>query len=99
METIILLLVMGTVGLIVWSIVVSKQTVLTRMPKDKLDIKVRKPVLDFARIFPTRAILEKSGLDIKIKKNIDNAHLQISPGAFFNLKLFIIILNKLKKWY
>jgi len=92
MEIAILFLVIGTVGLIVWSIIASKQTMLMRMPKNKMGIKVHKPTFDFSRIFPTRSILERSGLDAKIKKNIDNAHINISPGAFFNLKLFIIIL-------
>jgi len=92
MEIIILFLVVGTVGLVVWSIAASKQTTLMRMPKDKMGIKIHKPGFDFSRIFPTRAILERSGLDAKIKKDIDNAHMHISPGAFFNLKLLIIIL-------
>jgi len=92
MEIIILLLVIGTVGLVVWSMAASKQSVSLRMPKDKLNLKVKKPGFDFSRLFPTRAILEKTGLDVKIKKTIDNAHMSISPVAFFNLKLLIMIL-------
>ena len=85
-------MVIGTVGLVVWSMAASKQSVSLRMPKDKLNLKVKKPGFDFSRLFPTRAILEKTGLDVKIKKTIDNAHMSISPVAFFNLKLLIMIL-------
>lgn len=48
-------------------------------------------VSSLARIFPfTRAFLEKTGLDIKLKSKIDAAHVGISAQAFFNIKLLIM---------
>ena len=85
-------LVIGTVGLVIWSFASSGKTPSLHMPKDKMGIKIGKQPLDLSRIFPTRLILERSGLDVKIKKNIDNAHLSISSVSFFNLKLIIMIL-------
>ncbi len=45
-------------------------------------------------LFPfTRGFLERSGLDLKLKMKIDAAHVRISPQAFFNIKLLLIIIG------
>lgn len=91
MEIVIFLFVIGSVGLVVWSIY-SKQKSILHLPKDVASIKFKKPGFDFLRILPTRAFLESSGMSARIKKTLDTAHISISPEAFFNLKIIIIIL-------
>jgi len=91
MEIIIFFFIIGAVGLVVWSIMISKQNALLHLPKDSLSVKVKRPGFDFARIFSTGAILDKTGAAERIKRNLDAAHLNMSAAAFFNLKIILCI--------
>ncbi len=92
MEILILLFIIGAIGLIVWSIIISKRGVSLRLPQDNLNIKVAKPGFDFSKILPTEALLDSLKMSAGIKKNLDTAHLNIRPAAFFNIKIVLCIL-------
>lgn len=84
------MLIIAAVSLILWA-VLSSQRVSAMWLKQASLIKVNKPAFDFSKILPTQSILEKTGTLSKIKNKIDAAHISISPVAFFNLKVIIII--------
>ncbi|MDD5119841.1 MAG: type II secretion system F family protein [Candidatus Omnitrophica bacterium] len=79
----------GSIILVLWGIVFTQASSLSRIPKDATDVKFQKPKFDFADLFPTGAFLEKSGMASSLKKSLDTAHINMSPGAFFNLKLLL----------
>jgi tight adherence protein C len=89
MEIFILILILGSIGLVVWSLVYSQSSSLSRISQDGSDVKFRKPGFDFAKLFPTTSLLHKTGMVTSLKKNLDAAHINISPGAFFNLKILL----------
>jgi pilus assembly protein TadC len=91
MEIAIFILIIGSVALVFWSFVFSQPSSLSRIPKDATDVKFQKPKFDFADLLPTGAFLDKSGLGVSIKKSLDTAHINLSPGAFFNLKMLLCI--------
>lgn len=92
MEILILLFIIGSIGLIVWSIIISKRSAPLRLPQDSLNIKVPKTGLDFSMILPTRAFLDSIGMSAGIKKNLDAAHLSMTPAGFFNIKVILCII-------
>lgn len=92
MEIIVFLFIIGSISLIVWGIALSRKNTLLRMPPGSSAIKLNKPGFDFSRILPTRALLESTGLSARIKKDLDTAHLNITPDAFFNIKVIVIVL-------
>ncbi|MCX5693770.1 MAG: type II secretion system F family protein [Candidatus Omnitrophica bacterium] len=93
MEIAIFLLILGSIGLVVWSLISSSQSSsLLRMPQDGSIVNVPKPKFDFAGILPTGSFLQNTGMAVSIKKSLDTAHISISPGAFFNLKILLCIL-------
>jgi len=91
MEIIILLFIIGSIGLIVWGIMISRQGSHLRLPKDN-NIKALRPGFDFSKILPTEGLLDSLKISASIKKNLDSAHLRISPAAFFNIKIFLIVI-------
>ncbi len=90
MDILIYLLIISAVALIAWAMTFSRQSTIMRLKENKFTEKVNKPHFDLSKILPTRDILEKTGLLVKIKSKIDAAHINISPVAFFNLKIIII---------
>ena len=79
----------GSIVLVLWGIVFTQASSLSRIPKDAADVKFQKPKFDFADLFPTGAFLAKSGIAGSLKKSLDTAHINMSAGAFFNLKLLL----------
>jgi len=92
MELIIFVFILGSVGLIIWSFIFAQPSSLLRLPKESIDIKFQKPKFDFAILFPTEILLEKSGIGSTLKKSLDSAHINLSAGAFFNIKILLCIL-------
>ncbi|MDP2928392.1 MAG: type II secretion system F family protein [Candidatus Omnitrophota bacterium] len=92
MEIVIFLFILSAIGLVVWSLIYSQPSTLLRIPQDGSAVKFQKPKFDFARIFPTGSFLQKTGMTASLKKILETAHVSISPGAFFNLKILLCIL-------
>jgi len=92
MEIIIFLSIIGSIGLVVWSIMISKQNKLLSLPKDSLNIKIKKPGFDFSQILSSGGIWDKFGISDKMQKSLEAAHVNMSPSAFFNLKIILCIL-------
>ncbi len=92
MVIVILLSILGAIGLVVWSLIYSPPSTLPRRAQDGSEIKFQKPGFDFMNIFPTGPLLQKTGLAASLKKTLEAARMEISPGAFFNLKIILCIL-------
>ena len=92
MEIVIFLFILGSIGLVVWSLVFSQPSSLLRLSQDGEGVKFQKPKFDFARIFPTGSFLQRTGMAVSLKKILENARIGVSPGAFFNLKILLCIL-------
>ncbi len=92
MEILIFIMILGSIGLVVWGLVFSQSSSLARVSQADSDVKFRKPGYDFAKLFPTSALLYKTGMVASLKKNLDAAHINLSPGAFFNLKILLCLL-------
>jgi len=91
MDIIIYLIIIAAIGLVTWGIASSRKATTLRL-QQKDFIAKDKQRFDFSRVLPTRALLERSGIFIKLKKDIDSAHVRISPEGLFNLKIIIIVL-------
>ena len=95
MEILIFFFIICSIGLIIWGII-SAQANILHLPQDGQVVKIPKPPFDFARILPTGKFLQSTGIGIRLKKSLDTAHVSITPGGFFNLKiLFCVILGGL----
>jgi tight adherence protein C len=92
MEIIIFLFILVAIALVVWSLITSRSGALLRKPQDDSGVKFQKPQFDFAGVLPTSPFLQSTGMAVSIKKTLDTAHVHISPGAFFNLKVLLCIL-------
>jgi len=92
MEILIFLSIIGAIGLIIWSIMIFRQNIPLSLPKDSLNVKIKKPGFDFSQIFSTGAVLNKTGTSEKLKRILDAGHVHLSPAAFFNLKIIFCIL-------
>ena len=92
MDIFVYLFILAAIGLVIWSLVASRGGATLHLPKSGFTTVNHKPRIDLSRILPTRALLEKTGMLVKIKKSIDAAHMHISPEGFFNLKLIIMVL-------
>lgn len=92
MEIVIFLFILSSIGLVVWSLISSRSSTFLRIPEDGVSVKFQKPKFDFARIFPTGAFLQSTGMAASLKKTLDTAHISISPGAFFNLRILLCVL-------
>lgn len=92
MEIIIFILIIGSIGLVIWGVIDSQGTKLLRMPEDIASVKFKKSGFDFSKILPTGLLLDKFGLSVRIKRNLDAAHLNVSPQAFFNIKVIVVII-------
>lgn len=90
MDILIYLLIISAVILIAWAMASSWRVSAMRLKKDDLIEKAHKPHFDLSKLLPTRDILERTGLLVKIKNKVDAAHVNISPVAFFNLKILIM---------
>lgn len=92
MDILLYSLIIAAIGLIIWGVTASQGGATLRIPKGDLTTATRKSRLDLLKaLLPTHFFLEKSGIFVKIKTNIDAAHLDISPGGFFNLKLILMV--------
>jgi len=91
MDILIYLLVISAIALVTWAVASSRRVSAMRLKQDSFSEKVDKPHFDLSKILPTREILQRTGLISKIKMKIDAAHVSISPVAFFNLKIVIIL--------
>jgi pilus assembly protein TadC len=92
MEIILFLLILGSISLVAWGISFSQKNTLLRMPPEVSATKPHKPKFDFSRVLPTRALLDSTRLTVKIKHDLDTAHLNIPPDAFFNIKITVIFI-------
>jgi len=90
MDILIYLLIISAVVLIAWAMASSRRVSAMRFKQSGLMEKAHKPHLDLSKLLPTRDILERTGLLVKITRKIDSAHVNISPVAFFNLKIVIM---------
>ncbi len=88
----IFIFILGSIGLVVWSLIFTQSSTLSRIAQDDSGVKFKKPGFDFAGLFPTGSFLQKTGLIASFKKILDAAHIGLSPGAFFNLKILLCIL-------
>lgn len=91
MDIAIYLLIMLVVMLAAWAMSTSSRFTSMHLKQTVHKEKANKPHFDFSKVLPTRRILEKSGLLVKIKNKLYAAHVNISPEAFFNLKIIIIL--------
>lgn len=89
MEIFILLFILGSIGLIVWSIMLSGKGPLLHLPKDK---NIKGPGFDFSKVLPTGGLLDSLKMSASIKNNLDSAHLRMSPAGFFNIKILLIVI-------
>jgi len=92
MDILIYLFIISAVVLIAWSVTFSRQSSTMRLKPRNLTEKINRPHFDLSKILPTRDILQRTGLLVKIKNKIDAAHINISPVAFFNLKIIIMLI-------
>lgn len=90
MDILIYLLIISAVVLIAWAMASSWRVSAMRLKQGDFIEKVNKPHFDLSKLLPTRDILERTGLLVKMKTKIDAAHVNISPVAFFNLKIIIM---------
>jgi tight adherence protein C len=90
MEILIFLFILGAVILVIWSLNFSQPSTLLRA-QGGAAAPFQKPKFDFARIFPTDSLLVKSGMAANLKKSLEAAHIGLTAGAFFNLKLILCI--------
>jgi tight adherence protein C len=89
----IFLLILVAISLVAWSLIYTPPSKLPRMTQeDGSTEKFQKPGPDFANIFPTDLFLKKTGIGDSIKKALGNAHVRMSAGAYFNLKIILCIL-------
>ena len=91
MQILIFLLILGAIGLVVWSFIFSPPSTLLRKPQDGSAVQFQKPKFDFARLFPTGSFLQRTGMIASLRRILETAHIGISPGAFFNLKILLCI--------
>ncbi len=77
--------------MVIWSIMIFRQNTPLSLPKDSLNVKIKKPGFDFSQIFSTGAILDKIKVSEKLKTILDAGHVNMSPAAFFNLKIILCI--------
>ena len=90
MDILIYFLVFSAIILIAWAMTFSRKSAIMHLKQDPLTDKINKPHFDLSKILPTQDILKRIGLLVKIKAKVDAAHINISPGAFFNLKIIIM---------
>lgn len=88
MEITIFILILTAIGLVAWGLIFSQPST---FPQNGSGVKFQKPKFDFAALFPTGALLQKTGMLAYLKKSLDIAHINMSPGAFFNLKILLCI--------
>ena len=92
MDILIYVVIISAVLLLAWAAASSWQVSASiRLRQDNFTEKASKPHFDLSKILPTRDILDKTGLLVKMKNKIDAAHVNISPVAFFNLKIIIML--------
>ena len=90
----IFLIAAAGLGLIVFGALSSKMSAsAVRLPVNNVNGgKFKLPVNLLAKIFPfTRNLLERSGLYLKLKIQLDGAHSRFGPVEFFNIKLLLML--------
>jgi tight adherence protein C len=91
MDILIYFLMVSAVVLIAWAVASSRRAPSMRLKQDTFTDKINKPHFDLSKLLPTRDLLDRTGLLVKIKSKIDAAHINISPVAFFNLKIILML--------
>lgn len=91
MEIIIFIFILASIGLIIWGLISAQSSVRLRLPEGESTVKIPTPAFDFARILPTGTFLQSTGMASSLKKSLDTAHINITAGAFFNLKIFLCV--------
>ncbi|MFA5092506.1 MAG: type II secretion system F family protein [Candidatus Omnitrophota bacterium] len=92
MEILLFVFVIAAVALITWGALLHQQNAPLRMPSQIVTTKFKKSGPDFDKILPTRSLLDRTGMFVSIKNSLDNAHISLSPVAFFNIKILLCIL-------
>jgi tight adherence protein C len=92
MEIVIFIFILGSIILVAWGLISSRSSSLSQMPQGGSALKVPKVPFDFARILPTGSFLRSTGMEVSLKKTLDTAHVNITPGSFFNLKIILCVL-------
>ena len=84
------------IALILVGILVSLQPSPVRripLPKEEGQVETTKMGSYISTVLPfTQKLLEKLKLDAKIKNRLDAAHINLTPGQFFNIKLGLLLL-------
>lgn len=91
MDILIYFLIISAIALILWSTVYLRRGPAIRLKQDVFNEKINRSHFDLSKLLPTRDLLERTGLLLKIKNKIDVAHVNISPVGFFNLKILLIL--------
>ncbi len=93
MFLVIAILFISGVGLITWGLVSNgpqtmSNVVLLPQPKGKQKFR---PYSLLGVLLPfSQALLEKLRLDKNLKRRLETAHVKLTPGEYFNLKLFLM---------
>ncbi len=91
MEILLFLIIIAAIGLVIWGAMLSRRKILLPLSNETSSIKIPKLKFDFSRLLPTRGFLVSTKMFDGIKKSLDSAHLNITPDAFFNLKIILCI--------
>lgn len=90
MINLILVLLLGLITYVIWDS--SRYAVEgARLPKGASELKKIQMHAFLAGMLPSRKLLERIGLDVKIKNKLDAAHVRLTAAEFFNLKIFVAL--------
>lgn len=92
MEIFIFIFILGSIGLVVWSLIFTRPSTLLRNPQGDPAAQFKKPRFDFAGLLPTGSFLQKTGMTASLRKMLEAAHIGMSPGEYFNLKILLGLL-------
>ena len=93
---IIYIFVAAAIGLLIIGVIYS--------PKERAKERIRLPIEESSvtrnsisktiiRIIPfTKIILDRLGIELKIRRKLDAAHIKLTPQGYFNLKLVLMLL-------
>ena len=91
MEIFAYIVVILAVVLILFSLTQSRHGAKMRLPQNELGVKGHGRGLDLGRLLPTHNFIEKMKLFAKLKRKVEAAHINLSPGGLFNLKILLMV--------
>ena len=91
MEIFAYIVVILAVVLILFSLTQSRHGSTMRLPQNELGVKGHGRGLDLGRLLPTHNFIEKMKLFAKLKRKVEAAHINLSPGGLFNLKILLMV--------